>query len=138
MTTLAEYLDASEPADLAALKEYLKITATGEDVQLTRWFADAIFFCNTKLSNRDFLAADGFHGDIPPSPAVTATYEYVRAYRDITNRGSVGQKRNRTGGRESEYMPESGDTAVEAAQKAAMHTLEAAIELALGYCTMGW
>ncbi len=108
MATLAEYLDRT---DLTALKAYLGITGTGEDTQLRQWYGTAIDWCNIKLSRRDFTAAEGFTGDVPPDQVVTGVYEYVGAMRDSVVRIRGGIRKSKTGARETEYFgPEAGRT----------------------------
>ena len=108
MTTLAAYLDRT--ADLGldigttpipGIEPYLDVAST--DVHLRSQYAEAIDWCNSTLSERDFVVADGFAGDNPPDACVLAVYAYVKATRDLDARGATGVKKTKTGAREEEY-----------------------------------
>lgn len=108
MTTLAAYLDRTADLDLdigttpiPGIEPYLGV-AVG-DVHLRAQYAEAIDWCNETLSERDFVAADGFVGDNPPDAVVLGVYAYVKATRDLDARGSTGTKKTKTGAREEEY-----------------------------------
>ncbi len=106
MTTLAAYLTATDVTtavgNLLGLRPYLGADAT-EDTLLVSWYSAAIGWCNAKLSELDFLAADGYAGDVPPDTAVLGVYEFVRVMRDYAGRGGAGIKSTTTGARKEEY-----------------------------------
>ena len=106
MTTLAAYLTPTDVTtavgNLLGLRTYLG-AAAAEDTLLISWYAAAIAWCDTKLSNRDFAAADGFTGSVPPASVVLGVYEFVRVLRDYSKRGGAGIKKIKTGAREEEY-----------------------------------
>jgi hypothetical protein len=111
VTTLAAFL-APSYADLSldvptspvipGIRPYLGTAAADDPTTLT-WWVTAVEWCNEKLSRRDFVAADGFTGDIPPHGAVVATYEFVRVLNDYAARASVVARKIKTGAREEEY-----------------------------------
>ena len=106
MTTLAAYLTATDVTtavgNLLGLRPYLGADAS-EDPMLVSWYSAAIGWCNAKLSELDFLAADGYVGDVPPDTVVLGVYEFVRVMRDYANRPGAGVKKTKTGAREEEY-----------------------------------
>lgn len=131
MTTLAAFL-ATSYSDLAAdvptnpaipgIRPYLG-TAAADDPTTRTWWVTAVEWCNEKLSRRDFVAADGFTGDIPPHGCVLATYEFVRVLKDYSERPGSGIKKTKTGAREEEYG-DNGMGATAAAGMAAWPYLE--------------
>ncbi len=106
MTTLAAYLTASDVTtavgNLLGLRPYLGADAS-EDTLLVSWYSAAIGWCNAKLSELDFLAADGYTGSVPPDTVVLGVYEFVRVMRDYADRPGAGIKKTKTGAREEEY-----------------------------------
>ncbi len=108
MSTLAEYLDRTADLDLdigntpiPGIEPYLGVAST--DVHLRSQYAEAIDWCNQALSERDFVATDGFVDDYPPDACVLAVYAYVKATRDISARAASGIKKTKTAAREEEY-----------------------------------
>jgi hypothetical protein len=113
VTTLAEYLDRTAALDLdigttpmPGIRPYLG-TAAADDAITRAWYATAIDWCNAKLSERDFVVADGFANDAPPDACVLGVYEFVRVLRDYAARDNVIARKVKTGAREEEY-PEIG------------------------------
>ena len=124
MTTLAAYLAASDVTtsvgNLLGLRYYLGADAS-EDTLLVSWYSAAIGWCNAKLSELDFLAADGYVGDVPPDTVVLGVYEFVRVMRDYANRGGAGIKKTKTGAREEEYGDQGMSVVMQAGAAAGMY-----------------
>jgi len=64
---------------------------------LRAWYATAIDWCHTKLSERDFGT-----GVNPPDACVLAVYEFVRVLKDYHELPSTLSRKTKTGAREEE------------------------------------
>ncbi len=113
MATLFAYLDRTAALDvnigttpMPGVRPYLG-TDAADDAITRAWYATAIDWCHAKLSELDFLAADGYVGSTPPDAVVLGVYEFVRVLRDYASRGNVLARKVKTGAREEEY-PELG------------------------------
>lgn len=112
MTTLAAYLDRKAALNLdigttpmPGVRVYLGLDAANDAITRA-WYATAIDWCNTKLSERDFVTAAGVDEN-PPDSCVLGVYEFVRVLHDYADRGNVLARKTKTGAREEEY-PEIG------------------------------
>ncbi len=114
MTTLAAYLDRADvvtaigSTPVPAIATYLGVVV-GDYADLRAQYGEAIDWCNTKLSGKDFVDSAGASTD-PPDAVVLGVYAYVRATRDIDSRGSTGVKKTKTGAREEEYADTGQNT----------------------------
>lgn len=129
MTTLNAYLDRTA-ADLTAtigvtpmpgVQTYVGLPSGGVAL-LRAWYATAIDWANTKLSNHDFVDSGG-SSVAPPDACVLAVYEFVRVLKDYHARSTTGAKKIKTGSREEEYG-DNGVGATEAAGRAAWPYIE--------------
>lgn len=106
MTTLAAYLDRTDVTtavgNLLGLRPYLDATAS-EDGHLKSWYGPAIDWCHEKLSERDFVVADGFADDEPPDACVLAVYEFVRVLREYAAKASLLASEVKTGARSEKF-----------------------------------
>lgn len=108
MTTLFTYLDRTDvttgigTTPIPGIATYLSVAAADQPV-LKAQYGEAIDWCHSKLSELDFLAADGYVGSTPPDAVVLGVYAYVKATRDLDARATTGIKKTKTGAREEEY-----------------------------------
>jgi hypothetical protein len=132
VTTLAEYLDRT--ADLSlnigttpmpGISVYIDEDKTS--VKLRAWYATAIDWCNTKLSELDFVDSAGVDEN-PPDAVVLGVYEFVRVLRDYDARSNVLTKKTKTGAREEEFFEAGVAGRITAAGIAAWPYLEPSLK----------
>jgi len=108
VTTLAAYLDRKAALNLdigttpmPGVRTYLGLDAANDAITRA-WYATAIDWCHTKLSERDFVDSDDASIS-PPDACVLAVYEFVRVLHDYASRGSVLSTETKTGARSEKY-----------------------------------
>jgi hypothetical protein len=133
VATLAAYLDRSNvdaevgTTPIPSLRDYLGAPPP-DRAMLKAWYGAAIDWCHEKLSQRDFLAADGFANDAPPDSCVIGVYEFVRVMYHGNQRDNVLARKIKTGAREEEYETPGTAGRLTAAGIAAWPFLEPYVE----------
>jgi hypothetical protein len=109
VSTLDAYLDRTA-ADLTleigdtkmpGVQTYVGLPTGGVAI-LRAWYATAIDWCHTKLSERDFVDSAGASIS-PPDACVLGVYEFVRVLKEYHERSSILARKVKTGAREEEY-----------------------------------